>query len=36
MTYFFRFPTRTFTVTGANSRDEAREFMTDYLTGGDE
>lgn len=24
MTYIFRFPRRTITVTGANSRDEAR------------
>lgn len=34
MTYIFKFPLRTFRVTGAASRDEAREFVNSYLERG--
>lgn len=34
MIHIFKFPTRTFTVTGAASRAEAREFVSDYLERG--
>ena len=31
MIYIFKFPLRTFRVTGAASRDEAREFLANHI-----